>query len=782
MTRLLVLVLVVSWMSIGCGSPAPVPYGPSEAHIPPPARVPPTSWNERPAASDALVVLTDPGRLPELRVRGAEGDKLPLERTEVNAHLYGFVGEVEVAQTFANPHSKPIEVVYVFPLPENSAVGAMHMKIGERIIRAKIEERGQARRMYKRAKRQGKTAALLEQERPNVFTQSVANIAPGESIDVVIRYVQDLTYDDGRYEFVFPMVVGPRFIPGTPLDAAMRGEGTYLDTDRVPDASRITPPVLGKGERSGHDITVEVTVENALPVNSYSVPTHQVAAHQPADGSLNLRLVEEESIPNRDFVLRYEVAGKEPRATLLTSGEDQNGYFALMVHPPALDVNELVGKRELVFVVDVSGSMSGVPLGMCKTAIRAALGKLRPWDTFNIMTFAGATRKLFGSARPANRTNVEKALSFLMAARAGGGTHLDDAVRTVLQPDVGQGRHRYVFFLTDGYVGNEREIVTGSKELVEGLEARGQRARVFAFGVGSSTNRALLEGLSRAGNGVAVYATNREDPARAVNQFYRYIDRSVLTDLRLSWGELGAAETFPNPIPDLFASHPVIVHGRYKRLGDGPVVLHARLGEEAMQLDVEVRETLSTGKRGGVLGRLWARSKVQFLEEEGWIGMRPDAPKRITELGLDYELVTPYTSFIAIDESRIVGDGNPTKIVQPVEIPEGVDGDMAGARTRRPLTNFSQHPNRQPIAPGLIPADPSPEPLEEGDDDDDDDASGADAPPPMEPALQPSPTEPYEVQGGRCHCRAAGTPSRGAWPTALALFGLLLIIGRRRRP
>jgi Ca-activated chloride channel homolog len=656
-------------------------------------------WQVVPGEDNVLAVLTDPGELPRLHVAGDQERLLPLEHTHVKARLLGFVASVEVSQSYQNPFDRPIEVTYVFPLPENSAVGAMEMHVGSRVVRAKIEERREARRIYEAAKRRGHTAALLEQERPNVFTQSVANIAPGEKIDVVIRYVQDLSYDAGRYEFVFPMVVGPRYIPGTTLDQALRGDGTHLDTDRVPDASRITPPVLGKGERSGHDISIEVLAETTLPIAEVTVPTHEVVMRKPADGTLRLALAEKGSIPNRDFVMRYRVAGKEPLATLVTSGEREGGYFALVVHPPDLDVESLVGRREITFVVDISGSMAGQPLGMCKIAMREALSRLRPYDTFNILTFAGATRKLFPRARPANRDNIADGLAFLARAQAGGGTEMGNAVTEALNPPIEAGRHRYVFFLTDGYVGDEEAIIAGSKDLVDAAARHGQKARVFGFGVGSSVNRHLLDGLSRAGNGLAVYATTREDPTTAVDRFFRYIDRAVLTDLRVSWGELGSFEIYPSPAPDLFASHPVILHGRYKSLSERPVVISARRGEERIELPVRVQETLATGDRGGIIGALWARSKVEHLQASAWVGMRPDAPAAITKLGLEYDLVTPYTSFVAVDESRRVGDGNPDRIVQPVEVPEGVDGVAAGARTGRPRTSLSQPPQVGPSGP-----------------------------------------------------------------------------------
>jgi Ca-activated chloride channel family protein len=262
-----------------------------------------------------------------------------------------------------------------------------------------------------------------------------------------------------------------------------------------------------------------------------------------------------------------------------------------------------------------------------------------------------------------------------------------------------------------------------------------------------------------------------------VNTFYRYIDRAVLTDLRVTWGDLGAAELFPNPIPDLFASHPVIVHGRYKHLGDGPVKLHARLGEEDLELDVEVKKTLASGTHGGVLGSLWARSKVEFLQEEGWIGMRPDAPQKITQLGLEYELVTPYTSFVAVDESRIVGDGKPEKIVQPVEVPEAVDGAMAGARTRAPVTSLSQPPATTPMAPAPPPA--AQHRYRQVEESKTVDAPVAYGSPGGDAAPSPEPAEDMEVHG--CRCRAAGHRSAPTWPVIWAGLGLAALLWRRRR-
>ena len=436
-------------------------------------------------------------------------------------------------------------------------------------------------------------------------------------------------------------------------------------------------------------------------------------------------------------------------------------------------------------MVDVSGSMTGTPLGMAKRAMRLAIEKLRPVDTFNIITFAGTTAQAFPSPRPANRLFVDQALGFLERGRAGGGTYMASGVEAALRPEVEQGRHRYVFFLTDGFVGNEAGIISGSRQLVEGLRERGQRARVFGFGVGSSPNRQLLEGLSEAGEGVAVYATNREDPALGVNKFFHYLDRVVLTDVRVHWADATQSEHYPDPVPDLYASHPILVHGRYRRLGDAPIHITARAGERELSLPVQVKTSAAPGPKGGVIGALWARAKVAHLEEESWLGMMPNAPEAITRLGLDFALVTPYTSFVAVDESRIVENaGKGWTISQPVETPEGVDPVAAGGRTTpmSPVTGLPG-PAKSP-SPTVIPTPaPEPPPMEVSEEpmrySPAGDTMAADEPSPRGGA--PSPNAPdlavHDFRG--CGCRVATRASdHGLWLLGL---GLALVILRRRR-
>lgn len=818
--NLLVLVVLTSCKSSGLDQPVQsAAEPPSESLAVADGAPKPLNLASSPHGSGDFELLTDPGGLPYIELARSEGDlnRLPLKHTHVSASLNGMIAEVEVRQTYQNPATHPIEAVYTFPLPENSAVNFMQMVIGKRTITAEIEERAQARHRYDAAKREGFTAALLEQERPNIFTQSVANIAPGETIDVVVRYVQDLSYDRGEYEFVFPMVVGPRFVPGAPVGAS--GTGSTPDTTSVPDASRISPPYLGRGERSGHDISVEVQANAGHPIAAFRAVTHQVSSRQTADGTLHVTLTEAASIPNRDFVLRYRAVDQKPLATLYTSGAGTRGYFSLVVEPPALDVETLVGRREVVFVVDVSGSMAGTPLSLCRRAMRTALEGLRPQDTFNIITFAGHTSQAFPEPRPANRANLERALAIVNEMHAGGGTYMANAIDAALAPNVESGRNRYVFFMTDGYVGNEAEILEKSAEFVRQHSAAGHRAKVFGFGVGSSPNRYLVSGLGKVGNGVSVYATNSEDPNRAVNQFYHYIDNAVLSDVRIDWGGLTARQVYPNEIPDLFASHPLVLHGQYGGRAQRAPRLFAKAGDREVEIPISVDAARTRGAPSEALGNLWARAQVDELEESLLDGSVPDAQARITRLGLTHHLVTRFTSFVAIDTSRRVGTGTAEQVVQPVDSPEGVDIEAAGGRVT--ISEQKTVPIGETYGAAPKPSRPveaAPEPTSETDDtgdgtpeveegtgaydydenseiersrstatqdeigqaETDDNANYTAEPASAAPAQNFETSAQVESKRG-CGCRVAGGRSSSGWVLGFALVGLVVLRRLRSR-
>jgi Ca-activated chloride channel family protein len=477
---------------------------------------------------------------------------------------------------------------------------------------------------------------------------------------------------------VFPLVVGPRYIPGEKLARADVGKGGKHDTDRVPDASRISPPVLGKGRRSGHDVSIVVEADAGLPIAEWKAAAHEVVASH--DGAkLRVELAKKDELANRDFVLRWRTKSAKPQSVLWlgpTDG-DGKGHFQLLVQPPQIDVDREVGRREIVFVVDVSGSMSGPPLGLAKGVVRALVGQLRPVDTFDMVTFESGTDRLFAAPQPANEARIAEALVMLDGLSAGGGTEMADAVDEALRGEVAPGRHRYVVFVTDGYIGNEGEIFSGAKRLVRRLADRGQVARVFAIGIGSAPNRHLLDGLARSGDGLAVDVVGREDTGPTVNAVQRWIDSAVLREIEVDWGGLDVEGVAPADLPDLFASHSLVVHGQYSGKATGEIVVRGAAGKRRGHDVVIPVAVAHANEKDRTLRTLWARAQIADLEALSWSG--ENVEDRITDLGLRFRLVTAYTSLVAIDRDRVVGDGAPDLVVQPVEVPEGVDGDMAGA-------------------------------------------------------------------------------------------------------
>src|SRR5262245_28072824 len=357
------------------------------------------------------------GALTVLDPTGKTKAQCPLKHTDVKADISGFLSRVNVTQEFENPFKEKIEAVYTFPLPQNAAVDDMTMTIGTRTIRGKILPREEAQAVYDAAKSKGQVASLLDQERPNIFTQSVANILPGEQIKITISYVETLKYEDGAYEFVFPMVVGPRYIPGN-QQISKRGNGFAPDTDQVPDAARITPNMPLPGLRSGHDISLDIQLDAGLVVDSVNSKSHGVDVERTTQTSAHVRLKDAATIPNKDFVLRYDVAGGSIQDALLTHRSDRGGFFTMILQPPDRVTATDVTPKELVFVLDTSGSMDGFPIEKAKETMKLALDNLYPDDTFNLITFAGDTHILFHKPVPATRENLQRAQAFL-ASRQG---------------------------------------------------------------------------------------------------------------------------------------------------------------------------------------------------------------------------------------------------------------------------------------------------------------------------------------------------------------------------
>ena len=623
------------------------------------------------------------GSLQVLDGSGKSKGICPLKHTDVKAEITGFLSRVVVTQEFANPFKEKIEAVYTFPLPQNAAVDDMTMTVGDRTVRGKILRREEAQAVYEAAKKGGQVASLLDQERPNIFTQSVANIMPGEQVKIIISYVETLKYEDGSYEFVFPMVVGPRYIPGSPTGEKVNASAA--NTDAVPDGGRITPPLVPEGMRAGHDVSIDLTLDAGLPIDSLASKSQEVDVERPDIRRAHVRLKNNSVIPNKDFILRYDVAGKRIDDALLTHRSERGGFFTLILQPPERVTVEDATPKELVFVLDTSGSMSGFPIEKAKETMKLAMDSLYPADTFNLITFSGDTRILFPEPVAATPENLKKAQAFLAGSNGYGGTEMMKAISAALDPSDAQDHVRIVCFMTDGYVGNDMAIISEVQ--------KHPNARVFAFGIGGSVNRFLLDKMAEVGRGEVEYVAMTDDGSAAARRFHERVRNPLLTDISVDWNGLPVADVYPKRVPDLFGAKPVILTGRYTTGGRGVVRLKGRMSgrEFVREIPVEFPEGQT---QHDVLASLWARTRIEDLMSQDYNGaqqgaMRPELKETITNLGLEYRLMTQFTSFVAVEEMIVTDGGQPRRIDVPVEVPEGVNRDAIVAKEANGFFNAS---------------------------------------------------------------------------------------------
>lgn len=605
-------------------------------------------------------VSVPPGQ-GELRlVRRGEGSTetevvpIPLTHTQVDARVSGFVASVNVTQTFTNPYDTKIEAVYVFPLPRDAAVTDFLLTIGERRIRGLIREKEEAEKIYEEAKSAGHVAALLTQQRPNVFDQKVANIEPGKRIDVRISYFNTLGYEDGAYEFAFPMVVGPRFNPPGQATAERHLEN---------------PKYLRPEQRSGHDIAIDLEIDAGLPVTSVRSPTHAIRGRELPGGRYRVELAPNDRVPNRDFVVRFTTRSEELEGALLAHApESGDGTFALLLQPPKDDASLPRMPREMVFVVDTSGSMEGAPLDKAKDAMRRCLRGLDPDDTFQVIRFSNDASALGDAPVRATADNVRRGLRYVDDLEANGGTMMERGIRAALDFPQSERRLRIVSFMTDGYIGNELEIF----RLVE--KHRG-RARIFSFGVGDSVNRYLLEGLARHGRGAVAFVGLSDSAVRAVDRFYERSARPALTDVRLDVEGAEIRDVYPRRLPDLFAGRPVLVTGRIHGAGDVTVRLSGRRGDGTATWTLRTRVEPDADRPE--LARIWARRKIAHLSELEVTQPSAELKDEITRVSLANSVQCRYTAFLAVDTLRVTEGREGVTVPVPVPVPQGVRYDTA---------------------------------------------------------------------------------------------------------
>ncbi|MBD1907031.1 protein kinase [Funiculus sociatus GB2-A5] len=576
----------------------------------------------------------------------------PLTHTEVMAKVSGNVSRVSVTQTFTNPFNNPLEAVYVFPLPDEAAVDDMEIKVGDRIIRGKIKKRAEAKQIYEQAKQQGQTAGLLEQERDNVFTQSLANIKPGEKIDVTIRYTESLKFEKGNYEFVFPMVVEPRYVPG----------------NHVADAAKINPPTLSAGTRSGQDIGVTVEIEAGVPISNLRSPSHQILTAK--DGRMmRVELSKQNAIPNKDLILRYQVAGNETQSTVLTDADERGGHFASYLIPAVqYQSNEIVPK-DVVFLMDTSGSQSGEPIQQSKELMRRFINGLNPNDTFTIIDFASSTTQLSSTPLQNTPKNRQKALDYINRLDANGGSELLNGIQTVLNfPEAPEGRLRSVVMISDGLIGDDEQVIAEVKKRLK------PGNRLYSFGVGSSINRFLIDRIAEEGRGTSEVVPPQEPAQKVVEKFFQDINNPVLTNIEVSWEGSGKApEIYPLKAPDLYANQPLVLFGRKGDRARGTlkitgIAAGGKRYEKKLPIDFE-------GGGNDAIAQLWGRARIKDLMNEIYGNENPINVKAVTDTALDYRLLSKYTAFVAVTEQVRVDPKKTQKVQVPVETPEGMDAE-----------------------------------------------------------------------------------------------------------
>ena len=589
-----------------------------------------------------------------------EVDQLPLKSTSVNVSISGVIADVVVNQVYQNEGKKPLEAIYIFPASTRAAVYGMKMTIGERTITAQIREREAARREYEQARQAGKSASLLEQQRPNVFQMNVANILPSEVIKVELKYTELLVPSDAVYEFVYPTVVGPRYT-NQPADQAQESE------------KWVENPHLHQGESPTYGFDIMANVAAGLPIQGLTCSSHKVNINYQGPTLASVRLDQSEHHGgNRDFVLKYRLAGGQIEAGLLLYKGATENFFLLMVQPPERVAQAQIPPREYIFVVDVSGSMHGFPLSVSKQLLKDLIGNLRPMDQFNVLLFAGCSSVMSSKALPATPQNIRRAIDLIDRQQGGGGTELLPALNGALCLPKAEGYSRSVIIITDGYVTVEEEVF---KQIRNNLG----EANVFTFGIGSSVNRHLIEGLARVGMGEPFVINRPEEAAAKARRFRELIQSPVLTGITIDFGEFGVSDVEPPSVPDVLAERPVIVFGKWRGRPHGTIQLHGTAGDGPFTKTVIVgnEESLNTN---AALRYLWARHRVGLLSDYNRLRKQDVRVKEVTDLGLAYNLLTPYTSFVAIDARVRMQDGKPVTVKQPLPLPQGVSDYAVGGR------------------------------------------------------------------------------------------------------
>jgi len=627
-----------------------------------------------------------------IQSESADVEQFPLLSTMSDVNIVGVIADVRVTQTYKNDGQTAIEATYVFPGSTRAAVYGMKMTIGERVIEAQIKEKQQARQEYQQAKEEGKTASLLEQERPNVFQMSVANILPGDKIIVELRYTELLIPTDGVYEFVYPTVVGPRY--------SNQKASAAKDKDKW-----VANPYLSEGTPPPYTFNINIRIAAGVPIKDMISSSHKTDTRYEDKSSAIIRLDDSEKAGggNRDFVLKYRLTGgKIESGLLLYSGKDEK-FFLLMVQPPKQVKPEVIPPREYIFIVDVSGSMNGFPLQISKTLIENLLSNLNQTDMFNVLLFSGGSTVMANTSVPATSQNIQTAINLIGSQRGGGGTELLPALTRALNLPQTEGVSRTIVIATDGYVAVEAQVF-------DLIRSNLNNANMFAFGIGSSVNRFIIEGMAHVGVGEPFVITHPNEAAVKAEKFRQYIQSPVLTDIKLEVKDFETYDTEPISIPDVLPERPVIVFGKWKGEAKGEIHVRGVSGLGPYTQTFKVSD-VKPSESNAALRYLWARKRIEILEDYNSLGANSERQKEILTLGLTYNLLTEYTSFIGVDQVVRRQANMPSNTVkQPLPLPQGVSNLAVGKDADKTVVKNSKKDKKKAKSEQVVAIGGAPEP------------------------------------------------------------------------
>lgn len=601
------------------------------------------------------------------------GEKLgncPLKHTSVKAKISGYAAKVTVTQLFVNGFKTPIEAIYTFPLDADAAVETMEIKIGGRVVRGTIRSREEANRLYEHAREQGKTAALLEQERANIFTQSLVNIAPESQVTVTLTYISFLKFESGNMTFTFPTTIGPRFIPSpsdNTIPATCAQAGVYTS-----DSMRISPPMQ---TRAGHDLSISVSIEHGGPIDMIVSALHPIHISKDGPKRALVTLLNQHTLPNKDFVLSWHVGTSTLKTSVLTHRNKDDGFVTLMLMPPDRGARTNIAPKDLIFVIDCSGSQAGAPLKSAKDTLCYIIDHLSQNDAFQVLAFSDRVSNLFEKPERLTGHNKQRAFDFINNLEADGGTFMASAVEAACATGAENGRIRIVTFMTDGFVGNDEDILG----LVRKLR---KNSRWFSFGTGNSVNRFLIDGIAREGGGEAEYVLPNRTSEQIAREFWNKISSPVLTNVSINFKGLPVKEVYPSVVSDVWSHRPLYFIARYEHSAKGKVTLTGFHGGTPYREELSI-SLPESNKKNESLGSVWARKKVDALSSEDYLAgasANQDRHKEeITQVGIKHHILTKYTAFVAVDENATA---EPTKKLDsqrvPVESPDGLGMQSSG--------------------------------------------------------------------------------------------------------